>query len=150
MKKYLLLFALVGIIGCTPAEKDKAADIIGKTTAVVDVVTDIAATAGVPFAVPVGTAFAFLSTTVLAILKRGSEKKKKEALYQSTADISTAIGSVVSGIKDKSISLEEVGKLLPGLVKDVSVNAHSAYGVYKDIEKDLNKLQAKGKVKKLS
>lgn len=149
MKKVLLLFVLVGIIGCSPAEKDKTEDIVEKTTKVVEVVTDIAAAAGVPFAVPVGSAVAFLGTTILALLKRGSEKKKKEALYQSTADISTAIESVVSGIKDKTISIEDIGNILPGLVKNVSTNAHSAYGVYKDIEKDLNKLQAKGKIKKL-
>ncbi len=152
MKKHVFLYLLLAfaIIGCTAAEKDTAADTIETTTKIVETVADVAGAAGVPFAEPLGLLVTFLGTAALGLLGRGSQKRKKEALYQSTADIGTAIDKIVGGIKNKDLSLEEVGNLLPGLVKNVSATTHTAYNVYKEIEVDINKYQKKGKIQKLS
>jgi len=155
MKKILglfmaLVFAGIMCVGCTPAEKDKAGGIIEKVVSTTEVISKAAAIAGVPFAGTAGVAVAFLGTTVLAFLGRGSQKRKKEALYQSTADLHTEANRLAVGLKDKSISVEQVIKMLPGMVKDVTAITHTAYNQYKAIEKDINKYQKKGMIKKLT
>ena len=151
MKKILGLILLsVVLIGCTTAEKQKVADITEKAMKTVEVGADIAAASGVPFAGAIAAATPFIGTTLLAFLGLGSQKRKKEALYQSTAAIHKEASYIVQRIKDGTMEINDLITILPTMVKDVSTVSHTSYGVYKEIKKDVNKFQAKGSVKKLS
>ena len=154
MKKILSVFAMlvficVMAIGCSTKDKDTAEEIIEVATEVIDTGAKIASVAGVPFAETVAVAVGFLSTTILALIGRGSEMKKKEALYQSTAAIHKKANLIADGLKDNSVSAMDAVAMLPTMVKDVSEVSHSAYNVYEKIEEDVNKYQKKGKLQKL-
>jgi hypothetical protein len=154
MKKFLSVFAMLALvcmiaIGCTQAEKEATAKTVETVTDVIDAGTKVASAAGVPFAGAVGAAVPFVATTILAFLKMGSQKRKKEALYQSTADLHAKANEIANGLKAKTLSIDAVIQMLPGMVKDVSEISHDASGVYDTIKKDLADMHNKGKGKKL-
>ena len=146
MKKIVGLVLLLALVGCSQNTLDNTDTGLG----IAQTVANTAGAAGVPFAGAVATALCFAITTMRGIRKTGTEKQKKEALYQSTADIHKKSKYLAKRIEDGTITLPDLLHILPTMVKDVSTVSHSAYGVYEKIEQDLDKLHAKGKLKKLS
>lgn len=148
----LMMVFLFGMlfVGCTTAEKEKAANAIDKTINIVEIAADVASASGVPFAGAIGAAVPFVGTTILALLGMGKQKRKVSALYKSTACIGEKTTYMANGLKDGTVSISDIINQLPSLVKDISIIVHKAEGVKDAIEKDVNKMQDKGHIKKLT
>ena len=150
MKKLIYLTPILLLVGCDASQITQSLD-IAQTG--VDL-----ASAGAAMPTPAAPILGIVSVIGNLILgiggvalkkKHSSAKMENNAHYQGIKNVAEKIEEVAWQLKTGKVDPEKLSDNLAGLVKGTMEEAHSAYGVYKQVEDQLAKLKKKGEISKI-
>ena len=151
MKRLIYFAPVLLIVGCAPEQVGQAfdfaqmgADASGAAAAVPSPLSPYLGIASLAGNAIIGIAAAIFKS------KHNSEKVQNNAHFQGVKNVADRVEALASDLKSGNVDTSNIADSLSGLVKATMEEAHSAYGVYEQVEKRLADMKKKGEISKIN
>jgi len=150
MKKLYFLAPMLLLVGCSAEQVTQSLDLAQMGVDAAGAAATVPSPASPWLGIAALAGNAVLGVVGVALKKKHDSKKvQANAHYQGINKVAEKVEEFAWELKRGDVDPKAIGEALTGLVKSTMEEAHSAYGVYQDIEKEIHKLKKQKELSKI-